>query len=143
MINWSGIQASVCNRISTLTQPELSRVRFQAAKQTIIRDPRFRLPWKACVGLSILLQSTQNRSRERQADSLVSAYQEPTWNQQVNLSNETQRQQESLRVTVGIYKLMLIELDWINYEYSFILLSLKFIPGKLSINAAFGRVLIL
>ena len=35
----------------------------------------------------------------------------------------------------------MIELDWINYKYSFVLLSLKFIPGKLSINTAFGRVL--
>ena len=79
----------------------------------------------------------------------VSANHEPPETSKFDLPNGNQWQQESFRVTVRLYKLevtLLIDLDWINYEHSFVSLSLKFIPGFficLSILAALGRVIVM
>ena len=134
MINWSGIQASVCIRISTSHNRNYwefdSRPRSRPLFGISGLGYREKPVLDSSFGRNPLRTAAANGKRIHPSIGLSGAHLKPaSWPVQWNPAAT-----RIISVTVGNIKLevtLLIELDWINYEHSFVLLSLKFIPGKI------------
>ena len=134
MINWSGIQASMCIRISTLTTGTTESSIPGREARSSFGIPGLGYREKPVLDSAFCCNPLRTAAANGKRIHPVSAYQELTWNQQVDLSNETQLQQESLRVTVGIYKIRSNFVDWIGLNKLrtfFCLIVSKFISGKI------------
>ena len=121
------IQACVCIRLSTLINRNYREFDPGRDAASTLGIPGLGYRYKPVLGSAFgcnpLRTAAANGKRIH-----ISANQEPPETSKFDLSNGNQRQQESFRVTVGLYKLevtLLIVLDWINYEHSFVSLSLK------------------